>query len=112
MRPPSRRSRRRRRSRTVRRLEGKVALVTGGARGIGYAIAQRFAAEGASVAVLALHAESAERAAAALGSPTVAIAADVSEDEAMARAVQSTVDAFGRLDVMVNNAGTIVIEPV
>jgi len=96
----------------VRRLEGKVALVTGGARGIGYAIAQRFAAEGASVAVLALHAESAERAAAALGSPTVAIAADVSEDEAMARAVQSTVDAFGRLDVMVNNAGTIVIEPV
>ena len=96
----------------MRRLEGKVALVTGGARGIGYAIARRLADEGASVAVLALHAESAERAAFEIGSPTLPIAADVSDEEAMAGAVRDTVAAFGRLDVMVNNAGTISIAPV
>jgi acetoin reductase-like protein len=94
------------------RLEGKVALVTGGARGIGYAIAERLAHEGASVAVLALHSESAERAAAAISGRTVPIAADVCDEQAMARAVRTTVAAFGRLDVMVNNAGTIAIAPV
>jgi acetoin reductase-like protein len=94
------------------RLEGKVALVTGGARGIGYAIAQRLAYEGASVAVLALHSESAERAAAAISGRTIPIAADVCDEQAMARAVRTTVAAFGRLDVMVNNAGTIAIAPV
>jgi meso-butanediol dehydrogenase / (S,S)-butanediol dehydrogenase / diacetyl reductase len=95
----------------VRRLEGKAALVTGGARGIGFAIAQRFADEGASVAVLALHEASAARAAEQIGG-AVAIAADVCDEEAMARAVLETVASFGRLDVMVNNAATIAIVPV
>jgi meso-butanediol dehydrogenase / (S,S)-butanediol dehydrogenase / diacetyl reductase len=94
----------------LRRLEGKAALVTGGARGIGFAIAQRLADEGASVAVLALHEESAVRAADQVGG--IGIAGDVAEEEAMARAVAATVEAFGRLDVMVNNAGTIAITPV
>jgi len=96
----------------VNRLEVKVALVTGGASGIGYAIARRLAAEGASVGVLALHAESAERAAAEIGARALALAGDVRDEEAVARAVDDTVAAFGRLDVMVNNAGTIVIAPV
>ena len=95
----------------MRRLEGKAALVTGGARGIGFAIAQRFAHEGASVAVLALHAESAAHAAEQIDG-AVAIAADVCDEDAMARAVRETVEAFGRLDVMVNNAATIAIGPV
>jgi acetoin reductase-like protein len=94
----------------VRRLEGKAALVTGGARGIGFAIAQRFAEEGASVAVLALHEESAARAAREIGG--VGIAGDVADEESVARAVEQTVAAFGRLDVMVNNAGTIAVAPV
>jgi meso-butanediol dehydrogenase/(S,S)-butanediol dehydrogenase/diacetyl reductase len=94
----------------VRRLEGKAALVTGGARGIGFAIAQRLADEGASVGVLALHEESAARAADQVGG--IGIAGDVADEEAMARAVAATVEAFGRLDVMVNNAGTIAITPV
>jgi meso-butanediol dehydrogenase/(S,S)-butanediol dehydrogenase/diacetyl reductase len=96
----------------VNRLEGKVALVTGGARGIGYAIAERFADEGALVALVSLHADSANRAAAEIGRGAVAIAADVADESAMARAVQQTVDAFGRLDVMVNNAGVVAIEPL
>jgi NAD(P)-dependent dehydrogenase (short-subunit alcohol dehydrogenase family) len=84
--------------------------VTGGARGIGFAIAQRLAEEGASVAVLALHEDSAARAAKELGG--VALAGDVADEETMVRAVRETVEAFGRLDVMVNNAGTIAIAPV
>jgi len=96
----------------VNRFEGKVALITGGARGIGYAIARRLADEGASVGVLALHAESAERAAAEIGARALALAGDVRDEEAVARAVDDTVAAFGRLDVMVKNAGTIVIAPV
>jgi acetoin reductase-like protein len=95
---------------TGRRLDGKVALVTGGARGIGYAIARRLADDGASVAVLALHVDSAERAAAEIttaGGTALAIAGDVSEEGDVSAAVGRAVDAFGRLDIMVNNAGTI-----
>jgi meso-butanediol dehydrogenase / (S,S)-butanediol dehydrogenase / diacetyl reductase len=99
----------------VRRFEGKVALVTGGARGIGRAIAERLADEGAAVGVLALRHAAVEQAAAELtarGARAIAIAADVADEHAMARAVNELVDAFGRLDVMVNNAGTIAIAPV
>jgi NAD(P)-dependent dehydrogenase (short-subunit alcohol dehydrogenase family) len=93
----------------VRRLEGKVALVSGGARGIGRAIAERLAAEGASVAVLALHAESAGRAAGELGTGAIGIGGDVADEDDVRRAVDETVAAFGRLDVMVNNAGAIAL---
>jgi D-sorbitol dehydrogenase (acceptor) len=94
----------------VRRLEGKAALVTGGASGIGLAIAQRFAAEGASVAVLSLREGPAAEAAAAVGG--VAVTGDVSNEADVARAMRETVAALGRLDVMVNNAATIAIAPV
>ena len=94
------------------RLAGKVAVVTGGARGIGFAICERLLAEGASVAVVALHRESAEAAVAELGDRALAIEANVSVEADVARAVAEAVDAFGRLDVMVNNAATIAIGPV
>ena len=99
----------------MKRLEGKVAVVTGGARGIGYAISRRLAGEGASVAVVALHQESAEAAAGMIadgGGRAIPVVADVCNEQAVASAVQEAVEAFGRLDVMVNNAGTIAIGPI
>jgi meso-butanediol dehydrogenase / (S,S)-butanediol dehydrogenase / diacetyl reductase len=99
----------------VNRLLGKVALVTGGGRGIGYAIAQRFADEGAAVAVLALHAQSAERAVQEIvrrGGSAMSLSGDVSDEEDVRTAVEETVGTLGRLDVMVNNAGTIAMKPV
>jgi NAD(P)-dependent dehydrogenase (short-subunit alcohol dehydrogenase family) len=87
----------------VQRLEGKLALVTGGARGIGAAIARRFSEEGARVIINDLDSGLAERTAAALGGD--AIAADVSDSKAVAEMFAQVADRHGRLDVLVNNAG-------
>jgi 3-oxoacyl-[acyl-carrier protein] reductase len=91
------------------RLENKVTIVTGAASGFGAGIAQRFAAEGARVVVNDLHADGAARMAAAIGEAgghAIACPGDVSKDADVARLVASAIDAFGRLDVVVNNAGT------
>jgi meso-butanediol dehydrogenase/(S,S)-butanediol dehydrogenase/diacetyl reductase len=96
-------------------LRGKVAIVTGGARGLGYAIVERLVSEGASVAIFALHAESVDNALAKLGadpSRVMGLVADVTQEEAIRVAVAQTVAAFGHLDIMVNNAGSIVISPL
>jgi len=94
------------------KLTEKVALVTGGSRGIGAAIAKRLAAEGASVAIT--YAKDAHAASAVVkaierdGGKAVAIQADATDTEAAKAAVERTVAAFGRLDVLVNNAGTAI----
>ncbi|MGZ4306432.1 MAG: short-chain dehydrogenase/reductase [Solirubrobacteraceae bacterium] len=87
-------------------LQGKVALITGGARGIGLGIARAFAARGARVALLDLEAEEVQRSAATLGSDrALPIAADVTDAAALQAAVATTVQRFGGIDVVVANAG-------
>ncbi len=86
-------------------LNGKVALVTGAARGIGFETARQMHARGASVAVVDLDADEAREAAERIGERTIGIAADVTDAGAMRAAVAETVERFGGLDVAMANAG-------
>ena len=87
------------------KLQGRVAIVTGGARGIGEGIARCLAAEGASVAILDLDGAQAAVTAASLGVPAMGIACDAAEEAAAAEGVARVIERFGKLDILVNNAG-------
>ena len=87
------------------RLKNKIALVTGAARGIGAAIARAFAAEGAQVVVTDLDEAGAERCAHAIGAAASSLRLDVREELAWIGAMARVLDRYGRLDVLVNNAG-------
>src|SRR5690606_24186921 len=97
-------------------LTGKIALVTGGSRGIGAAIAHRLGADGADVAITysasSGRAQEVVRDIRALGREALAIRADNLEAEAVERAITLTVEHFGRLDILVNNAGIFHAGPV
>lgn len=90
-------------------LENKVAIVTGGARGIGYAVARRFLREGARVVIADLEDGSVEEAAAELGDrgQILPIECNVGERLDIRNLIAATLDSFGRIDVLVNNAGVL-----
>src|ERR1700753_3065483 len=89
----------------VNELIGKVAVVTGGASGIGAGIVEKFLAEGARVVIADVERERGEELATKLGGDVVFRSADVSNPEQIGALVSGAVETFGRLDVMVNNAG-------
>ncbi|MDE2436405.1 MAG: glucose 1-dehydrogenase [Sphingomonadales bacterium] len=91
----------------MNRLEGKVALVTGGARGIGEGIVRRFIAEGASVLITDLLDEPGEALAAELGVKAAFLHQDVTSRSGWGEAVAAAEARFGRLDILVNNAGVL-----
>ena len=93
------------------RLAGKVALITGAAMGQGAAEARRFAEEGARVAVTDVLAEGARAVAGEIGASAIALPLDVTDPQQWGDAVRATVEAFGGIDVLVNNAG-IAVPPV
>ncbi|MGB0384451.1 MAG: SDR family NAD(P)-dependent oxidoreductase [Ardenticatenaceae bacterium] len=94
----------------MKRLEGRVAIVTGAGRGIGRGIAEGFAAEGARVVVNDINREAAEEVAAALGG--MAMVADVTDSGAVEKMVADTVAHYGQLDIMMANAGIIYVKSV
>jgi len=95
-----------------KRLDGKGAVITGASQGLGEALALRLAREGCSVCVVDINAEGAESVAAKIrqetGQEAIARAADVTDPEQMAAAVQAAVDSFGTLDIMVCNAAILI----
>jgi 3-oxoacyl-[acyl-carrier protein] reductase len=98
------------------KLANQVALVTGGSRGIGAAIAKRLAADGAAVAITYSKddkgAVSVVQAIERAGGKAVAIQADAANAEAVKNAVEKTVKTLGRIDILVNNAGTAIPKPL
>jgi 3-oxoacyl-[acyl-carrier protein] reductase len=90
---------------TSKTLDGRVAIVTGGARGIGYAVAARLIADGAKVAIADIDADAASQAALALGKQAVGLRLDVTSEEQWAAGVASVEATFGPLSILVSNAG-------
>ncbi len=94
------------------RLEGKKALITGAARGIGRAFAEAYIREGAEVAIADIDTERARQTAAELGDKAVAVALDVTRQDSIDACIEQTVEALGRIDILVNNAAIFSAAPI
>ena len=96
----------------MKRLDGKSALITGAARGIGLAFAKAYVAEGARVAIADIDIERARNAAEHIGSAAIAVELDVTSQDSIDRAVSETIDAFGAIDILINNAALFTAAPI
>jgi len=94
------------------RLKDKVAVITGAAGGIGLEIARTFAEAGATVAAVDLDGNAAAKAAASLGAPALGVAMDVTSEEQVQAGMSRIIERFGRLDILVCNAGIQIISPL
>jgi len=94
------------------RLDGKVALVTGAARGIGEGIARKFASEGARVAIADVDGAAARKTAAFLGNSSIGVAMDVTDETAVKSGVAEVVGELGAPDILVANAGIQIVHPI
>ncbi|HYL25940.1 MAG TPA: SDR family NAD(P)-dependent oxidoreductase, partial [Burkholderiales bacterium] len=94
----------------MKRLEGRVAIVTGGGHGIGKAYARRLAEEGAAVVIAELDGSAAERVAAEVGG--LALRTDVAEEASVAEMARRTAERYGRIDILVNNAAIFATVPM
>src|SRR5271156_2193597 len=94
------------------KLKDKVAIVTGGARGIGEAIVRAYVAEGAKAVIADVEVEKAEELAKSLGAAAIAVRLDVREKDQIAAAVAKAVETFGGIDILVNNAGVFNMGPI
>ncbi len=92
---------------TGQRFAGRTAIVTGGARGIGLGVATRLASEGARIAIWDVDRALARSAALALGEQHLALGVDVTDAQRVARAAEATITTFGRVDILINNAGIL-----
>ncbi|SFL07245.1 3-hydroxybutyrate dehydrogenase [Rhodanobacter glycinis] len=96
-------------------LNGKVALITGAASGIGKAIAELYAQNGASVAIADINQDAADKTAAeinAAGGKAIGVAMDVTSEDAVNAGTDKVVEAFGALDILISNAGVQIINPI
>ena len=96
----------------MKRLEGKAALITGAARGIGRAFAEAYVREGAKVAMADIDIARARRSTAEVGAAAIAVEMDVTRQESIDRAVAETLQAFGRIDILINNAALFTAAPI
>ena len=96
----------------MKRLLGKTALITGSARGIGRAFAQRYVREGARVCIADIDIQAAQRTASEIGSDCIAVSMDVTSQESIDAAVSATLENFGAIDILINNAALFTADPI
>lgn len=94
------------------RLENKTAIITGGGTGIGLATAQLFCKEGANVSIVGRRQEPLDKAKSLLGDNLLAIQGDITDDATLDRLVKQTLERFGGIDILINNAGVFTVGPL
>ena len=96
----------------MKRLNEKTALITGAARGIGFEFARKYIEEGANVVLTDINEERVKEAAQSLGQNTLAVKMDVTSQSSIEKAIQETIEQFGGIDILINNAAIFSANPI